>query len=79
LCSDGLSRLVSNEEMEAMMANRNSLEVTQSLLHTALVRGARDNVTLICVKDCPDGDEPAETDESTAPHEIASLGDFDFD
>jgi serine/threonine protein phosphatase PrpC len=56
LCSDGLSRLVTNEEIQSMMANKDSEEVTQSLLHTALVRGARDNVTLICVKDCPDDD-----------------------
>lgn len=79
LCSDGLSRLVSNEELESMMANKNSQEVTQSLLHTALVRGARDNVTLICVKNCSDSDEPSEVEEPTAPHEISSLGDFNFD
>jgi serine/threonine-protein phosphatase Stp1 len=54
LCSDGLSRLVSSEELESMMANKDSEEITQSLLHTALVRGAPDNVTLICVKNCAD-------------------------
>ncbi len=79
LCSDGLSRLVSNEELESMMANKNSHEVTQSLLHTALVRGARDNVTLICVKDCADDEEIIESDEPTEPHEISSLADFDLD
>ncbi len=54
LCSDGLSRLVTNEELESMMAHSDTAEVTKSLLHTALVRGAPDNVTLICVKDCQD-------------------------
>ena len=34
LCSDGLSRLVTNDELESMMANKDSEEVTQSLLHT---------------------------------------------
>ncbi len=54
LCSDGLSRLASNEEIGAMMANRDSEEVTRSLLHAALTKGAPDNVTLIYVKNYPD-------------------------
>ena len=54
LCSDGLSRLASNEEIGEMMANKDSEEVTQSLLHTALTKGAPDNVTLIYVKHYPD-------------------------
>jgi len=57
LCSDGLSRLVTNTEIESMMSHDDSLEITQSLLHTALVRGAPDNVTLICVKDCQAGQD----------------------
>ena len=79
LCSDGLSRLVSNEEMEAMMANKDSEEVTQSLLHTALVRGARDNVTLICVKNCDEADKLTESDDSTVIDNAASLDELDFD
>jgi serine/threonine protein phosphatase PrpC len=81
LCSDGLSRLVSNEELQSMMANKNSQEVTQSLLHTALVRGARDNVTLICVKAGPEGDETSEEDETTLDHKPDSfkVDEFDFD
>jgi len=81
LCSDGLSRLVTNEELESMMANKDSEEVTQSLLHTALVRGARDNVTLICVKNCDDTDPVTQSDESTVLHDSDSLADagFDFD
>lgn len=81
LCSDGLSRLVTNEELGSMMANKDSEEVTQSLLHTALVRGARDNVTLICVKNCDDTEALADSDETTAPHSLESLDDpnFDFD
>lgn len=79
LCSDGLSRLVTNEELESMMANKDSEEVTQSLLHTALVRGARDNVTLICVKDCADSDPALESDEITVVHNAGSLDDLGFD
>lgn len=79
LCSDGLSRLVTNEELESMMANKDSEEVTQSLLHTALVRGARDNVTLICVKNCPDGIGDRQDEEITAVQNVVTLDDFDFD
>lgn len=78
LCSDGLSRLVNNEELATMMDNRDSGEVTQSLLHTALVRGARDNVTLICVKNCPDTDGIKKDDEITVVQNAISMDDFDF-
>jgi serine/threonine protein phosphatase PrpC len=79
LCSDGLSRLVTPEEIESMMANKDSEEVTQSLLHTALVRGARDNVTLICVKHCADEDAQSTGDETTVVYDPSSLDEFDFD
>jgi len=78
LCSDGLSRLVNNEELATMMDNRDSGEVTRSLLHTALVRGARDNVTLICVKNCPDSDDIKKDDEITVVQNAISMDDFDF-
>ncbi len=77
LCTDGLSRMASSEEIEAMMTNKDSHEVTQSLLHTALVRGAPDNVTLICVKNCPDEDQAEAGDESTVVLESATLDDFE--
>jgi serine/threonine protein phosphatase PrpC len=79
LCSDGLSRLVTNEEIQSMMSNKDSEEVTQSLLHTALVRGARDNVTLICVKNCPDESGTSDIDESTIIHNFTPMDDFDLD
>lgn len=53
LCSDGLSRLVAKEEMQNLLQSQELDEVVQSLLHTALVRGAPDNVTLISVQ-CTD-------------------------
>jgi serine/threonine protein phosphatase PrpC len=79
LCSDGLSRLVTEEEIQSMMANQDSEEVAQSLLHTALVRGARDNVTLICVKNCTDKEGLSEDDETTLVHDSSSFDGFDFD
>lgn len=77
LCSDGLSRLVSNEEIESMMANKDSEEITQSLLHTALVRGAPDNVTLICVKNCADENVVSSANDSAEAIESDSLDDWE--
>ena len=78
LCSDGLSRLVTNAELESMMANKDSGEVTQSLLHTALVRGARDNVTLICVKNSEDSGTDVGDDDRTVQINTVTDEDFDF-
>ena len=78
LCSDGLSRLVTNDELQSMMSNKDSEEVTQSLLHTALVRGARDNVTLICVKNCLDSDDKSDDEEITVRQHVITDDDFDF-
>jgi len=65
LCTDGLSRMVTNAEIESIMANRNSEEIVHSLLHTALIRGASDNVTLIYIQDCGDETDETPEDEST--------------
>lgn len=51
LCSDGLNRMVADAEIEAAMNNKTSEEIVQSLLHMSLLRGASDNVTLICVQE----------------------------
>jgi serine/threonine-protein phosphatase Stp1 len=53
LCSDGLSRLVSLEEIQNLLQTQELEESVQSLLHTALVRGAPDNVTIVSVE-CAD-------------------------
>jgi len=70
LCSDGLSRMVSDTEIASMMANKNKAEITQSLLHTALVRGASDNVTIICVQNSEDSDIDEDGDETTVVQRI---------
>jgi serine/threonine protein phosphatase PrpC len=51
LCSDGLSRMASDDEIESTLATKSGEEIVQSLLQTALDRGASDNVTLICVQE----------------------------
>ena len=50
LCSDGLSRLLSLEEIQTQMQTREQEESVQSMIHTALVRGAPDNVTVVSVQ-----------------------------
>ena len=50
LCSDGLSKLLSLKEIQSLMQTEDLDESVQSLLHTALVRGAPDNVTIISVE-----------------------------
>ncbi len=58
LCSDGLSRLLSLEEIQNTMLTRDQEESVQTLIHTALVRGAPDNVTVVSVQCDLDDDEP---------------------
>lgn len=65
LCSDGLSRMVSDKEIARMMADKETQEITQSLLHTALVRGASDNVTIVSVQNSQSGDLDFDDDETT--------------
>jgi serine/threonine-protein phosphatase Stp1 len=57
LCSDGLSRLMNSQEIQELMSHGDNEEIVQSLLHTSLVRGAPDNVTLISVR-CKHTDTP---------------------
>ena len=50
LCSDGLNRMVLDEEIEAALNDGTVEETASYLLDMALDRGARDNVTLIAVR-----------------------------
>ncbi len=50
LCSDGLSNVVRDEEMLRCAAGRRDPEqLCRALMHTALERGARDNVTVLAI------------------------------
>ncbi len=50
LCSDGLSRVLSMEEIQNLMQTTSLEESVQTMIHTVLVRGAPDNVTVISVR-----------------------------
>ncbi len=51
LCSDGLTKHVTHDEISAHLANmRSSEQVTRELLELALARGGTDNITLIVVR-----------------------------
>jgi serine/threonine protein phosphatase PrpC len=49
LCSDGLTRIVDDSEIEQTLARAGDQEAVQALTHLALVRGAPDNVTSVLV------------------------------
>ena len=60
ICSDGLSRLVSPEELQDLLQTRDLQEAVNTLLHTALLRGAPDNVTILSVECSELGDDSSE-------------------
>jgi serine/threonine protein phosphatase PrpC len=47
LASDGLTRLVKDEELLAELSARNAEEAADRLIDMVLVRGAPDNVSLV--------------------------------
>ena len=55
LCSDGLTRLLSLEEIQNLMHSQELDEATHTMIHTALIRGAPDNVTVVEVQCQADG------------------------
>lgn len=50
LCSDGLNKELSDDEICQYLVHNNIAEANRALLHSTLVAGARDNVTCILVK-----------------------------
>lgn len=50
LASDGLTRVVDDQELAAVLASSGPEEAADQLVETVLARGAPDNVTLIIVK-----------------------------
>jgi serine/threonine protein phosphatase PrpC len=50
LCSDGLNKELTDQEICQYLAHNNIAEASRALLHSTLVAGARDNVTCILVK-----------------------------
>jgi len=78
LCSDGMSRLVSLDEIQAQMQRAHLEETVQSLLHTVLVRGASDNVTIVTVESVESGG-PAYDNGNDVGHEDGHDDDEDED
>ncbi|MDX1655857.1 MAG: protein phosphatase 2C domain-containing protein [Candidatus Competibacteraceae bacterium] len=50
LCSDGLTKTLDEGEIAALLSHGNPREAVQTLIHTALVRQADDNVTVVVVQ-----------------------------
>ena len=50
LCSDGLNKALSEQEILQVVRNETVETMSDVLVETALHRGARDNVTVICVE-----------------------------
>ena len=50
LCTDGLSKMVSDEEIAAILRNTPPDDVAEALIDAALAHGGKDNVTAITVR-----------------------------
>ncbi len=50
LCSDGLNKELSDQEISAFFSSGDVDEINKALIHSALVRGAQDNITAISVR-----------------------------
>jgi serine/threonine protein phosphatase PrpC len=65
LCSDGLTRLLNLEEIQNLMTSREMDETTHTMIHTALIRGAPDNVTVVEVQCLAAGEWDDGDDDTT--------------
>lgn len=61
LCSDGLTTHVGDQEIAALIVEREPQKACDDLLHLTLDRGARDNVSIIVV-DCEQNGDGGHTD-----------------
>ncbi len=50
LCSDGLTKMIADDEIAALLARRPVEAATDALIQTTLERGAPDNVTVVLVE-----------------------------
>ncbi len=50
LCSDGLNKELSDKDIQTLLSTDNLVDSSKALIHSALLRKARDNVTVVNVK-----------------------------
>jgi len=76
LCSDGLSAMVSEEDIQAIIENRASLEdAAHRLVDAANENGGKDNITVVLFRLAGDG-EPADdgdADQDTSEHGTVAI------
>lgn len=70
LCSDGLNKELTDSEIQQFFTTENVVDINKALIHSALIRGAKDNITAISVKvdheeDSADYTVPAQTLRAT--------------
>ena len=68
LCSDGLDKEVTEQEIASLLAESTAAEASDALVELALSRGSRDNVTVVTVEIVDPSqahDEPAEASEGS--------------
>lgn len=70
LCSDGLTGELSDQDICLALDTKNIIDSGMALMHSALVRGAKDNVTCVLVKHSdynPEYFSHSDNDERTVP------------
>ena len=71
LCSDGLTGMVSDDEMGAILRGSENLrEATEALVRAANQSGGKDNITVVLFRVGDDGSAPAEQDTLTGNETI---------
>ena len=72
LCSDGLSDMVEDAQMEAILRKKaDPQEAASELVKTALENGGRDNVTVMVVKIVAGTDEKKDTANKSSDRKLA--------
>jgi len=66
LCSDGLNKELTDKDIETLLSSDNLVDSSKALIHSALLRKARDNVTVINIKiTASDGCEDEDDGDTT--------------
>lgn len=71
LCSDGLNKELTDGEIQQFFTTENVVDINKALIHSALIRGAKDNITAISVK----VDQEEESDDYSIPAQSLKASD----